>query len=147
MSNELKLCPLCSSPIKKSLSTGLVSCSSPFCPLSKCQMDERQWQSRPLEDTLLAANKELRDALVEVLADLDFVNNNYPPSNFSPGGTRAMKIARAVLAKHKEGKAENEDRICPRCGKKMFWYSTWNAWICESWKVMEGGCPFEREAK
>lgn len=62
MSEELKLCPFCKSPIKKSLSTGLVSCNSPFCPINKCQMDERQWQSRPIEDALRAKLDEAKEA-------------------------------------------------------------------------------------
>lgn len=60
MSDELKPCPLCNSPIKKSLTTHLVSCSSPFCPLYKCQMKYQQWQFRPLEDALHTEIKKIQ---------------------------------------------------------------------------------------
>jgi len=32
---------------------------------------------------------------------------------------------------------------CKYCNGKVFWDETWKLWLCESWRVMGGGCWFE----
>jgi ribosomal protein L37AE/L43A len=38
--------------------------------------------------------------------------------------------------------------VCKNCGMKMYWYAYLKLWMCESNKVMEGGCvPPKRQRK
>ena len=60
MSQKLKRCPICKNPGSEQF--GYVSCSNPSCALSFVDISPAQWNSRPIEDALLAALERLTNA-------------------------------------------------------------------------------------
>ena len=55
MSEELKRCPFCGSVASKRLHpTDTVACSDPDCSYAYCEVSQKIWNTRPIENDLMS---------------------------------------------------------------------------------------------